>query len=289
MQTVRIAPDFESWRVRARGLLAASIPPGSVLWCDSQSETSLFEDGTPDVPTPAGPPPRVPAAFMELARVVAAHRDSRRWGLLYRLLWRATHGGERGLLPNPADPDVRLAGQFRKAVARDIHKMHAFVRFRLAGRDETAGREQFVAWFEPDHFIVRLAAPFFQRRFAAMDWSILTPDECAHWDGSRLHFTPGVPRDAAPDEDALENLWRAYYKSIFNPARLKVKMMRQEMPAKYWKNLPEAPLIAPLIAESTPRVHDMLAAPERDAKPAPRNPYLESLRLKGKNSDPSES
>jgi DNA polymerase len=156
------------------------------------------------------------------------------------------------------------------------------VRFRRTGKDEATGRELFVAWFEPEHRIVRLAAPFFERRFTGMDWSILTPDECVHWDGERLHFTPGVSRSAAPNDDSLEDLWRTYFKSIFNPARLKTKMMQQEMPKKYWKNLPEAALHPKLIAESGGRVRDMLATDERKVKPAPRNAYLESLRRKGR-------
>ena len=69
-----------------------------------------------------------------------------------------------------------------KAVRRDEHKMHAFVRFREIGRERDA---HYVAWFEPEHHIVELAAPFFARRFADMPWSILTPDLCAHWDGRR--------------------------------------------------------------------------------------------------------
>ena len=182
------------------------------------------------------------------------------------------------MLGNPADPDLRLVQQWCKAVGRDIHKMHAFVRFRLVGVDEETGREQFVAWFEPEHRIVRLAAPFFRKRFAGMDWSILTPDECAHWDGGSLFFTPGVSRDAAPDDDALDDLWRTYYRSIFNPARLKVKAMQSEMPKKYWKNLPEAPLIEGLISGSRKRVREMMETEERPVKPAPRNAYLESLR-----------
>ena len=48
-------------------------------------------------------------------------------------------------------------------------------------------------------------------------------------------------------EDRLEETWRRYYASIFNPARLKVKAMQKEMPKKYWRNLPEASLIKPLI------------------------------------------
>ncbi|MBM3847153.1 MAG: DNA metabolism protein [Verrucomicrobia bacterium] len=280
MHTAHIKPTLESWREEARTLLARGVPPDAVLWCQAGDEPSLFQAESFPSPAVDSPAPRVPAAFMDLARTLAAHADERRWGLLYRLLWRITHGGERALLSVPTDADVRLVEQWRKSVSREIHKMHAFVRFRLTGRDEATGREQFVAWFEPEHRIVRLAAPFFERRFAGMDWSILTPEECAHWDGERLHFTPGVPRSAAPSEDALEKLWRTYFKSIFNPARLKVKMMQQEMPKKYWKNLPEAPLIPELIAESGDRVRNMLATEELEVKPAPQNAYLESLRRK---------
>jgi DNA polymerase len=122
-----------------------------------------------------------------------------------------------------------------------------------------------------------------------MDWSILTPYECAHWDGSALHFSPGVPRSAAPDEDALDELWRTYYRSIFNPARLKVRAMQSEMPKKYWKNLPEAQLIAGLISESGERVEQMLRTEARPAKPAPKNAYLDSLREMNASEPPPET
>jgi DNA polymerase len=69
-----------------------------------------------------------------------------------------------------------------------------------------------------------------------------------------------------------------YYRSIFNPARVKVKAMQSEMPKKYWANLPEAELIGGLIAESRTRVEGMLEAKERPVKPVPNNAYLKSLR-----------
>ena len=47
-----------------------------------------------------------------------------------------------------------------KGVRRDIHKMHAFVRFREV-TPEGAKRRAFAAWFEPTHHIVELPAPFF--------------------------------------------------------------------------------------------------------------------------------
>jgi len=275
MRTIIIQPVFEEWRARARELLARRIPPDEVLWSDNAQEAGLF--APMDVAAPHGAVPRVPPAFLDLARSIAAHRDARRWGVLYRLLWRLTHGGERHLLAVATDHDVRQLEQWRKAVSRDIHKMHAFVRFRRVGVDEATGREQFAAWFEPEHRIGRLAAGFFEKRFAGMDWSILTPHECVHWDGQALHFSPGVSRHAAPDDDALDDLWRTYYRSIFNPARLKVRAMQSEMPKKYWKNLPEAPLIADLIARSGGRVEKMLRTELRPAAPAPKNAYLEAL------------
>ncbi len=278
MRTIVIEPEYEAWRTAARQLLAQGVPPDEMLWSDDPREASLFSGEAVVAQTPAANPVKVPPAFLDMARSAAAHTDAQRWAMLYRVLWRLTHGGERHLLSMATDRDVRRVQDWCKAVGRDIHKMHAFVRFRLVSTDTATGREQFVAWFEPDHRIVRLAVPFFEKRFAGMDWSILTPCECAHWDGSRLHYTPGVPRSSAPDSDALDDLWRTYYRNIFNPARVKINAMQSEMPKKYWKNLPEAALIAGLIAESGGRVKGMLETEERPAKPAPKNAYLESLQ-----------
>ena len=153
------------------------------------------------------------------------------------------------------DADVALAEEFRKDVRRDIHKMRAFVRFRKV---TTAGEPWYVAWFQPEHHIVEHNANFFADRFAAMQWSILSPERCAHWDGRELSFTDGVDRSQAPDGDGIERLWLTYYSSIFNPARIKVRAMEAEMPKKYWGNLPEAEVIPSLLEEAPGRVNDML-------------------------------
>ena len=92
-----------------------------------------------------------------------------------------------------------------------------------------------------------------------MPWSILTPDVCAHWDGHAVSITPGVAKSEAPTQDRLEETWRRYYASIFNPARLKVKAMQNEMPRKYWRNLPEASLIKPLIESAERTASAMIA------------------------------
>ncbi len=81
-------------------------------------------------------------------------------------------GSDHDLLEVATDPDVAKVTAMAKAVRRDEHKMHAFVRFREVGRERES---HYVAWFEPEHHIVELAAPFFASRFADMPWSILTP------------------------------------------------------------------------------------------------------------------
>jgi len=281
-ETILIDPDFRSWRKRARDLLAEGIPPPEVFWNDTASrQGELFVGEAPPEKSPSrvrddGETFRVPRPFVNLAEAVSCHSSPERWGLLYRLLWRQTRGGERRLLAVATDPDVRRASLWAGEVGRDVHKMRAFVRFRKVGESE-AGREQFVAWFEPLHRIVRRNAPFFRKRFTGMDWSILTPSECVHWDGRELRFTPGVSAKDAPDDDALEELWRSYYASIFNPSRLKLKAMRAEMPARYWKNLPEAPLIHSLSREASHRREEMVAKPAIEPRSASKNLYLESL------------
>ncbi len=284
MRSVVIEPYFEAWRDQARLLLAQGAEPSTVLWLDAM-ESSLF---WPDNFAPSLSRPlqfKISAEFLDLARSVAAHTSPQRWALLYRMVWRITHGKEKYLLGMTTDPDVRQAQNWRKAIGRDIHKMHAYVRFRLVDTDAASGREKFIAWYEPDYRIVRLATPFFEKRFAGMDWSILTPTECVHWDGVRLHFSPGLSRSEAPAEDAQDDLWRTYYRSIFNPARLKIKMMQSEMPKKFWKNLPEASIIPELIASSRDRTQKMLDTENRPLKPAPKNAYLASLHRMNENVD----
>jgi len=275
MRSVNPGPDFNSWRDAARRLLDEGIHPHEILW---EADTSLFAAAAPAPKTPSIAPHRVPKEFSDLAQSVACNCNPIRWGLLYQLLWRITHGGERHLLSIASDPAVSKARMLEKNVHREIHKMHAFVRFKLINVDDATARERYVAWFEPEHFIIEAGVPFFRKRFANMDWSIFTPKGCAHWDGKALTITPGIPQNPVEDPDALEAAWRTYYRSIFNPARLKIKAMQTEMPKRYWKNLPEADLIEELIATSNPRTNAMLQTELRPVKPQPKNAYLENLK-----------
>jgi DNA polymerase len=252
---VRSAPavaDFATWRDEARALLAAEVPPAEVAWTAPGGPGLLFAEARPEVG--AGEPRRVPARFLRLAEEVVLHRAEGTHALLYRVLWRLTHG-EHGLLDDAADPDVRALALRAAQIARDLHKMHAFVRFRTVASDDG---EHYVAWYAPDHQILARAAPFFRDRFPAMRWTILTPEASVTWDGDALVWGPGVPRHAAPEADDIEDLWRTYYASVFNPARVNPRAMRQHMPQKFWPQLPESALIPQLLAAAPARVEQMI-------------------------------
>ncbi len=251
--TLAAADDFAGWREQARRLIMAEVPPDRVIWqVPGESSDDLFASAGKALrlPVPSGDvmPPRVPRAFLDLAGKAALHSDPQRFALLYRLLWRLQ--ARPGMMEDAADPDVRRLGDLARTVRRDIHKMRAFVRFRAVEQD---GVEHYVAWFEPQHHILRANAAFFVNRFTTMRWSILTPEGSLHWDGETLREGPPARREDAPSGDPAEELWRRYYASIFNPARLKVGAMLKEMPRRYWKNLPEAALIPDLIAGAQAR------------------------------------
>lgn len=248
--------DFSEWRDAARKLAAAGISPREADWRVYGLEEELFEAVVPPpLPKADGiaPPLTVPPGFLPLAEAVVCHTEPGRYHLLYRLLWRLQ--SDRRLLELTADKDVAWARLLAKNVHRDSHKMTAFVRFKeIAGVAE--GRRRFFAWFEPTHFIVARTAPFFRRRFADMDWIIATPMGTASWDGESLIFDVR-PAENPGHGDPTDDLWRTYYSSIFNPARLKLRAMQTEMPKKYWRNLPEADLIPEMIANAEANVRVM--------------------------------
>ena len=242
-----------AWRAAARQCLALELAPHDIRWDDGTSERLLLD--APALAEAAGQGDSritVPKAFLLQCESALCHQAAERHDLLYRLLWRLR--GEPRLMENDSDPDVASLRDMVKSVSRDCHKMKAFVRFREIAIE--SGRRQFMAWFEPQHHIVERTAPFFARRFADMDWAILTPKGTVRFTGGQLAFGPAAERPQIA-EDATEDLWKTYFTNIFNPSRLKVKAMQAEMPKKYWKNMPEAALIPDLIATAARRSEEM--------------------------------
>lgn len=235
--------DFEGWRAAARRLWAAGVAPEAVRWRVGGDQPGLFEaasgvEGEGGKPTAAC---NVPRSFVQLAEQAALHADPGRFALLYRLLYRIGQG-ERRLMQRPTDPDVARAQAMAAAVRRCAHKMKAFLRFKEVATDEG---KRFLAWFEPEHYVLERVAELFARRFTGMRWSIVTPYRSAHWDGVKLGFGPGGRRADVPAESAPDEAWRAYGAGILDPARR--------------LDLPEARPARPLARAAPPRVEAMAA------------------------------
>lgn len=306
--------DFAHWRSLARALWTQQIPPQALDWL-----TETGQQHSPDLfavpqaitrpgeilawhtPTSQAAPLTVPRSWLALAEQALLHAAPERFAVLYRQLWRMQT--TPALRHDPLDVDRVQLQHWAQAVRREVHKMHAFVRFRPVPMDEhplDGSGALHVAWFEPTHHIVQAAAPFFVRRFANMRWAILTPQCCLRWwpqapsiealavqgvttesaiqplkgRSGVLSWGPGAQATDAPAADAGEALWLTYYAHTFNPARLKVATMRREMPRRYWTHLPEAELISPLVQAAQARSAAMLAqAPStpRRKLPPPRS------------------
>jgi probable DNA metabolism protein len=273
--------DEAEFRDVARRCLAARRPPQQVAFVDEHQASLL-----PPLPESAAPPPTtVPRAYSNLLTDAICHRAPDRFALLYDVLWRITHG-ERGLVTRGADPAIARLNDYAHNVRRDIHKMHAFLRFRARPHDGTVF---YTAWFEPQHYVLKRAVPFFVDRFAGMDWLIATPIGTALWRDRTLTYGPATARPKADDDGVLDDLWLTYYRTTFNPARVRLKAMTAEMPKHYWANMPETALIPKMVAGAETRVSAMhervadqprlfaerIAARPRAAADGPRTPLAQ--------------
>jgi uracil-DNA glycosylase len=256
-KTVAATATFESWRKIARESIAAGLSPSDIIWSwGGVPEDDLFSVSTEKEKAPKFESNKVPRLFLELAQACVCHSDPQRFALLYQLLVNCIKNPH--VLENAANPLVSKINAMCKSVRRDKHKMKAFVRFNEEFEVE-GDRRKFVAWFEPEHFIVEETSSFFMRRFSDMDWCIATPKGTSIFTNGNLSFSPDAA-DRIELNDENESLWKTYYANIFNPARVKLNAMRSEIPKKYWHNMPEAALIPELVAGAERRVRSMQSA-----------------------------
>src|SRR5262245_2738767 len=272
MYSAAISPEADEteFRALARRGIAANVPPHQLAFV-SPDEPSLL----PPLPdsTREASGFTVPRAYSQLLHDAICHRAGDRFAILYDVLWRIVHG-ERDLVSRAADPAIARLNHYAHNVRRDIHKMHAFLRFRERNVD---GATLYTAWFEPQHFTLRRALPFFVDRFAGMTWLIATPIGTALWKGGTLTYGPPVAKPPTTDDRVLDDLWLTYYRTTFNPARLRVHAMTKEMPKHYWRNMPETTLIPELVAGAAERVADM---DERGVDQAPL--FADRLAARGR-------
>jgi DNA polymerase len=266
--TLVVDGGYASWRTQALRALQAQWPPEALTWADADGvagsttaplalDCLIAAPDACDGPAQASranrgeavPQVRISKELAALLQDAAQYRSPQRWALLYRVLWRWCHGDRA--VASAADEDGARLHAMAKSVRRAGHDMIAYVRFQ---RRSAPGIPEYIAWYEPEHDVLGYAAEHFARRMGTSSWWIGTPHGGALWDGHALRFS-SAPEAAGvlPANDAtdgVEALWLAYYRNIFNPARLNESALRQHMPVRFWKGLPEGALIPGMIADA---------------------------------------
>ena len=136
-----------------------------------------------------------------------------------------------------AEEDILSASECIRKVTHEIHRLHGFVRFL-----ESASGALY-APLSPVNDVVDLLVPHFRARLTGYPFVLhdVGRRKAAVYDGTHV-FTAPLDRAEvalAADEEAWQNLWRKYYRSVNIPSRERLKQMRGYMPVRYWKFMPE--------------------------------------------------
>ncbi len=147
---------------------------------------------------------------------------------------------------NYFDTKILELHQINKKIGREVHRMHAFVRFAET-RDGL-----YVSLIEPDFNVMPLIGKHFIDRYPAQPWLIY--DTRRHyglfWDLKKAEYvtfseqehkrlTEDIITDAETDYQAL---WKSYFKSVDIVERRNLKLHLQHVPKRYWKYLVEKQL-----------------------------------------------
>jgi probable DNA metabolism protein len=140
---------------------------------------------------------------------------------------------------NPGNTDEIEAMKAAGKVQTEIHRLMGLLRFS-PGPDGT-----YIARCAPDYFILPALAEHFTLRFGETPWVIIDEKRniclCKETGNpARLIDLPvSLMAGENKHEDAWEDLWRLYHKSINNEARNNTRLQRQFMPERYQKYLCE--------------------------------------------------
>ena len=136
-------------------------------------------------------------------------------------------------------PSVLRIAKVSKMVAREKHRMEAFVRFQLTTDNI------WYATIEPDFNVLPLIEKHFKSRYADQKWLIadLKRGYGIHYDLEKVHIIEqnnlNTVTELNQSENAYQDLWRVYFKSTNIVERRNLKLHHQHVPLRYWKYLSE--------------------------------------------------
>lgn len=168
--------------------------------------------------------------------------------LVYDVIRAIINKGNASILENFANPSILKAAQIQKMMHREVHRMHAFVRFQKS-------REGlFYAAIDPDFNVLPLIGDHFEQRYADQAWLIF--DTRRHYG---LYYNCQETRFVSPDDPVFANttatfneenfqdererefqaLWKKYFNAVNIRERNNKKLHLRHVPRRYWKYLIE--------------------------------------------------
>lgn len=153
---------------------------------------------------------------------------------------------------NYAFEPALIIHQLGKRVQREVHRMHAFVRF------EQAEDGLFAATIAPDFNVLPLIGDHFEKRYADQRWLIydsrrkaglyydlhqvqqvtLETGAAAVADSTGTESANGIAA-AHANEGLYKHLWQQYFSTVNISERRNMKLHIQHVPRRYWKYLSE--------------------------------------------------
>lgn len=170
---------------------------------------------------------------------------------IYRFIHLLVQHNNPDILENFANEQVLYTAQVIKMIGREVHRMHAFVRFQ-----KTSANIYF-AVITPDFNVLPLLGDHFMRRYADQAWVIFDTQRGygLHYDLTDMNFidqlSPVVanitesPGAVDNEEDNYQKLWQQYFQSVNIGARKNTKLHLRHLPRRYWKYLTEKQVFAP--------------------------------------------
>lgn len=171
---------------------------------------------------------------------------------IFRFIKTIVDSRQGDVLGNYANPQTAEALRIEKMIGREVHRMHAFVRFQKSANGI------FHAAVNPDFNVLPLIGSHFEKRYADQRWIIL--DTLRHYalyyDLESTQFIESDHpllaslstnskeadwRDAK--EDLYQQLWVSYFHSVNIQQRNNAKLHLRHMPRRYWPYLIEKSLI----------------------------------------------
>jgi probable DNA metabolism protein len=162
--------------------------------------------------------------------------------LIYRFVKLAVSSSEN-MLDNFREPIVLQLHRIQKQIHREVHRMHAFVRFQQT-QDGL-----FIALVTPDFNVLPLLPSHFRERYPAFRWLIYDTQRKygLYYEPPQYRFiTLATAQQQTLSERLLttaekdyQHLWQTYFHSVDIPERRNLKLHLQHVPKRYWKYLIE--------------------------------------------------